>query len=605
MKALTRNIASDHQMIFFASCLAFFGMVAPEASGEDIVIPARQHSARSVGVVPVEDDGSAHFLVPANASVAFSRDMAVTGKYLILPIANNRKHRSRITVRVDGRLIHRLDCDFPPDRDSVDWWTYLDVKDYTGKTASVTGNAPAGIADLIESSDEIRDLAPLYDEDLRPQLRFSQKRGWSNDPNGMFYYDGEYHFFWQCNAAGWHASCPYWGHAVSRDLVHWTELDRALRPYGGGDPNRHPNMVRRECISGSGNVDLLNTSGWQTGDEKALVLAFTDTGCGESLAYSNDRGRTWTYYEGNPVIRHNGRDPKLKWYEPGKHWVIAVFDLTGGDGISIYTSRNLKEWQFASKIDGFHECAELIELPVDGDPVEKRWVMFGANAQYAVGRFDGRTFTPEHEGRHRVHWGTYYASQCFSNPPDGRVIQIGWTREINMPGMPFNQAFSLPTELTLRTTDDGIRMFAYPIRELEQLRTPSVLAVVAKELTVASPTVGLDVDGQLFDILVTLQQEAASKALLRFGENTVTYDFQTQRLDEMPLAPRDGTVTFRVLIDRPMYEIVGGDGACYKTSARNDQGEALGRISLSAEGGAVTVKSLTAYPMRSIWRKTP
>jgi fructan beta-fructosidase len=537
--------------------------------------------------------------------VEFKRELPVSGRYLLIPVANNQKNRSRITVTVDGRLVHRIECDFPSDRNSIDWWTYLEMGDYTGKTATITGNAPAGIPGLFEASDELRDLAPLYDEALRPQLRFSQMRGWNNDPNGMLYHDGEYHFFWQCNPGGWEWANMYWGHAVSKDLIHWSELDRALRPFGGGDANRHPNMARGECFSGSGNVDLLNTSGWQTGKEPPLVLAFTDTGCGESLAYSNDRGRTWTVYEGNPVIKHNGRDPKLKWYEPGKHWVIAVFDLTDGDGISIYTSKDLKKWDFASKVDGFHECAELVEMPVDGNPSNKRWVMFGANAQYAVGRFDGRVFTPEHEGLHRVHYGNYYASQCFSNAPGGRVVQIGWTREFPIPGMPFNQAFSLPTALTLHTTADGIRMLACPIKELEQLRRPNPRTVSNKALAAAAPGVEIPAPGQLHDIEVTLRQGSATKAVLRFGENTVTYDFKQQRLDEMPLKMTDGTVTFRVVVDRPMYEVVGGKGSCYKTSARKDQGKPLGTLSLNAEGGDLTVVSLVAYEMKSIWKKQP
>ena len=204
-----------------------------------------------------------------------------------------------------------------------------------------------------------------------------------------------------------------------------------------------------------------NTGGWQTGDEKVLVAAFTDTGCGEALAYSNDRGRTWTYYEGNPVIRHRGRDPKLVWYaydkddtpidetakQLGGHWVIAVYDEKGGRNVAFYTSSNLKEWTEQSHLMGYFECAELFKLPVDGDKHNTRWVVYAADARYAIGDFDGKTFTPEHEGKHQVHWGNYYASQCFSNPPDGRVVQIGWAR-VNVPGMPFNQTFSLPTKLT-------------------------------------------------------------------------------------------------------------------------------------------------------------
>jgi len=531
------------------------------------------------------------------------REIKITGKYIIFPVSNKGK-RGRTTIMVGDQLVHNLDCDFPPNKDAIDWWTYLDMEEYVGKTAKVSAQAPPEIAEMFESSDEIRNLQPLYDEPFRPQFHFSQKRGWNNDPNGMCYYDGQYHFFWQCNPAGRNWANMYWGHATSPDMVHWTEHDRALRSFGDNVENRHPKMAVRNCFSGSGNVDLNNTSGWQKGDEKTIVLAFTDTGCGEALAYSNDRGKTWKYYEGNPVIRHSGRDPKLMWYEPGKHWVIAVFDQDKehGRNIALYTSKDLKEWTRESNIPGYFECAEIFELPVDGDAKKTKWVIYAADARYAFGHFDGKKFTPEHEGKHRVHYGSYYASQCFSNSPDGRVVQVGWAR-IQIHDSPFNQTFTVPTNLTLHTTPEGIRMFATPIKELEQLRKPDPKTVEGEELTADNPVVKFDVKDQLFDIVVTLAKGTASKAALRFGEGTVTYDFAAEKLDEMPLKMKDGKVSFRVLVDRPIYEVIGGGGFCFKTSGRRDMGKPLGAISLTAEGGSLTVESLKAYEMESAWKK--
>jgi len=534
-----------------------------------------------------------------------AQEIKITGKYIIFPVSN-KGQRGRMTITVGDQLVHNLDCDFPASKDAIDWWTYLDMSEYLGKTAKVVARAAPEVCKLFESSDTIRHLQPLYDEALRPQFHMSQMRGWNNDPNGMFYYDGEYHFFWQCNPAGRGWANMYWGHATSPDMVHWTEQDRALRSFGDSVKNRHPKMAVSNCFSGSGNVDLHNTAGWQKGNDKTLVLAFTDTGCGESLAYSTDRGKTWQYYEGNPVIKHSGRDPKLMWYEPGKHWVIAVFDedrdKTIGRNIALYMSKDLKTWELTSKIPGFFECAEIFKLPVDGDAKKTTWVIYAADAQYAIGHFDGKKFTREHEGKHQVHWGPYYASQCFSNSPDGRVVQVGWA-QIDMPGMPFNQAFSLPTNLTLHTTKDGVRMFATPIKELEQLRKPNPKTAPNTELTAEAPLVKFDVKDQLFDIVVTLKKGTARKAVLRFGENAATYDFAAEKLDEMPLAMEDGKVTFRVLVDRPMYELVGGGGACYKTSGRRDMGKPIGTISLTAEGGSLTVESLEAYEMKSAWKR--
>ena len=272
---------------------------------------------------------------------------------------------------------------------------------------------------LVESSERIRHLHPLYDEPLRPQFHFSQMRGWNNDANGMCYYDGQYHFFWQSNPAGREWANMYWGHATSPDMVHWTELAHAIRPYGGRVANRHPSMADGSCFSGSGNVDRLNTAGWQKGDEKTIIVVFTNTGCGESIAYSTDRGHSWQYYDGNPVVRHSSeRDPKLVWYEPGKHWVIALFDERApyGGNISFYTSQDLKHWEYASSLPGYLECAELFKLPVDGNPAKKKWVAYAGDAHYAVGQFDGKKFTPDQPGKHQVHSGYVLCFAVFQQP---------------------------------------------------------------------------------------------------------------------------------------------------------------------------------------------
>jgi sucrose-6-phosphate hydrolase SacC (GH32 family) len=254
----------------------------------------------------------------------------------------------------------------------------------------------------------------------------------------------------------------------------------------------------------------------------------------------------------------------------------------------------------ASKLPGYYECPELFALPLDGDPQQTKWVLFAADAEYAVGSFDGRRFTPDHEGKRRVHWGEIYASQCFSNAPGGRVVQIGWAR-IETPDMPFNQAFTIPTQLTLRSGADGPRLHAAPIAELEQLREPAP-SVAAPQRLAAAESIELAVgETQLCDMVVTLRAQDADRAVLRFGRNRVTYDFTEQQLDEMPLPLQDGRVTFRVLVDRPLFETFGGPGTCVKTSARRDMGEPLRTISLTAVGGAAEVEHFAVHALRSIW----
>jgi len=542
-------------------------------------------------------------------------ELPVTANSLLLPCTGG-KGGGHLTVHVDGQLVHNLGCTFAPSPNAVDWWGYLDMSEYGGKTARLTVNAPEGVAKIIKFGDELPNLQPLYNERLRPQLRISQKRGWNNDPNGMVYYDGEYHFFWQSNPAGNQWANMYWGHAVSKDLVHWAELPHALRNGGDHVENRHPSMAVDKCFSGSANVDYQNTAGWQTGDEKVMVAAFTDTGCGEAIAYSNDRGRTWTYYKGNPVIRHGGRDPKLVWYEYdeddtplndkakelGGHWVIAVYDTNNGRHIAFYTSADLKEWTKQSQITGYHECPELFALPVDGDENNRRWVVFAADAKYVIGDFDGKTFTPEHEGKHQLHWGGYYASQCFSGEPEGRVIQVGWAR-IGMPGMPFNQGFTLPTRLTLHKTADGIRMFANPVKELEALRKSSPVEIAGKELTADEPTYATEVDSELVDVNLNVKRGTASKVVLQVGKFRMTYDFATETLDGRPAPLKDGVANVRIIVDRPMHEVIGGFGASYLTAGGGSEGNPIGAVSVTAEGGSATIASLEIHSLRSIWKR--
>lgn len=531
-------------------------------------------------------DGAEAKVVPL---VDRTRDVKIDKKYLLFPVSNTAKP-VRMTIQVDGQLIHNFDINLA--NDSPDWWAHLDVPGHVGQTAKITVKRVAeghtGL-DRVECADAPRHTRPPYDEPLRPQLRFSQMRGWNNDPNGMVYHDGEYHLFWQSNPFGPNWGNMYWGHAVSKDLLHWEELPYALYPRV---------MAKDHCFSGSAHVDENNTGGW---GKNAMVAAFTDTGAGEAVAVSTDKGRSWKMIDGNPVIpKRDGRDPKLIWYEPGRHWVIAVYTkIRGKDCVEFYRSNDLKAWEKTGQVEGYYECPELFELPVDGDPKAKRWVLLAADAEYAVGRFDGKTFTPDHPGKHKLHHGAFYASQCFSRAPDGRVIQIGWAR-VDTPGMPFNQAFSLPIELTLKATTNGVRLFAEPIREIETLRGK---AEARGGGVAADKPLSLKAPGQLLDVVAVIEPGDAREVTLRFGQNTLVYKTAEQTFDGMPLPLTDGAFTVRVVVDRPLYEVVGGNGAVYKTAARKDGGKPIGAVEVSAAGGTATVKSLTVYPMRSIWTK--
>ena len=269
-----------------------------------------------------------------------TRALTLQHRYLHLPVKTGAK-KCRVALIVDGAAVREFEIELA---DDPDWWAHLDVSAWRGREAVLRVNRLAQEATALQrvtQADEIWAASGVYREPLRAQIHFSPRRGWNNDPNGLVYAQGEYHLYFQHNPYGWNWGNMHWGHAVSRDLVHWHELPIAIYPKRFGD----------WAFSGSAVVDRTNMSGWKQGDNDLLVAAFTSTGRGECIAYSCDRGRTWTEYEGNPVVKHNGRDPRLLWHGPTRRWVMAVYDESDGKRwIAFYTSSNLKTWTFRSRI---------------------------------------------------------------------------------------------------------------------------------------------------------------------------------------------------------------------------------------------------------------
>ncbi len=249
------------------------------------------------------------------AKEEFHRQIVVKHHYLHIPVKTGAPMR-RLQLLVDNKTVREFDVELS---DHPDFQAFCDVNPFTGKSLEIRANLPATeqrVLDSITQSDEIAKPDTLYKEQDRPQFHFTSKCGWLNDPNGLVYSGGEYHLFYQHNPYGWNWGNMHWGHAVSPDLVHWTELPIAIYPKTYGD----------WVFSGSAVVDTANSAGFQRGPEPSLVAAFTSTGRGECLAYSHDRGRTWNEFTNNPALKHAGRDPRLLWHAPTKRWVMAVYD---------------------------------------------------------------------------------------------------------------------------------------------------------------------------------------------------------------------------------------------------------------------------------------
>ena len=519
-------------------------------------------------------------------------ELVVGKRYLHLPVANDAPTR-RLRLSVDGTTVREFDIKLAEGK--PDFLVFCDLGAFQGKRLRLESNLPSGSKGLTGcvQADEVPDSAAIYREKDRPQFHFSSRRGWLNDPNGLVWHDGEYHLFYQHNPYGWDWGNMHWGHAVSPDLVHWKEVGEALTPREYGD----------WCFSGSAVVDRKNTSGFGKGGTPPLVLAYTSTGRGECIAYSNDRGRTWTEPSINPVVKHQGRDPRLLWHAPTKRWVMAVFDEgEGRKSIDLYSSPDLKSWTYQSRINGFYECPDLFELPVEGEPGQTLWVVSAADGEYLLGQFDGRVFTPTVPGKLRVWYGNFYAAQTFSDTPDGRRIQIGWAREVAFPGMPFNQQMTVPCELTLHKTTEGIRLLARPVAELASLRGKSHSW---HDLTVKpgeNPLAGLK--GDLFEIRAEVEVGTSGTLTLNVRGVPLVYDGRQGRLtcgdQSAPLAAEEGVVRLHALVDRGSVEVFGNGGRVAISSAIHPP-EGNRSLGLSTSGATTRVRSLQVDELKSSW----
>lgn len=550
------------------------------------------------------------------------REFKIEKRYLNIPIKNGSIYKRGVSTLVDGKVEVRNDiglADAAPD-----WWAFMDVSAWRGKTVrfQVDAKLPLGSTALssIEQSDTIKDAENLYHEPLRAQFHFSSRRGWNNDPNGLVFYKGEYHLFYQHNPYGWAWGNMHWGHAVSPDLVHWMELGDVLAPDTSGD-----------MFSGSAVVDWKNTSGLGVPGQPPLILIYTSTLSGQSIASSTD-GRNFTKFSGNPVLKNipgaeANRDPKVYWQERTQKWVMALYvGLPGKECASSYpgyacgsldkngrptrenaiyflTSPNLKDWTVTSHIEGFYECPDYFELPVDGDAQNQKWVLTAASSEYMVGSFDGQTFRPEtpklpgHRGR------GFYAAQTFSDLPDGRRIQIGWF-QTETRGMPFNQSMTIPLELKLVSTPAGPRLTRTPVKELEALRakTHNFLPMTLHPDSVNPLS---EVKAELVELRTEFEPGDAKEVILTVRSATIVYDAEKQELQvngqraDAPLL--GGKQRLVVFSDRVGLEVFAGDGLIYMPMPFIPKADDLG-LGIQAKGGNAKINTLQVNELNSIWK---
>lgn len=558
--------------------------------------PAKGHEIITESVDWVED----HF------------ETKIKGENLLVPVGPLvGTPLQRITVEIDGE--QKLSVNLPlafGDIKTAGYEAVYDLTHYQGKQLKVSYHrfGKSGTAEFLLQ----KEIPGREVSDQKPAFHVYNRIGMLNDPNGLVYYKGEWHLFHQFN---YNVSHLDWKHYVSKDLMHWEERPIALFHDALGSMH-----------SGSAAVDVFNTSGWGADNNPPLILAYTaSSGNGgvdkiqtQCIAYSSDGGRNFIKYENNPVLGleqrfikdrpgdPNARDPKIFWFSPTKgrdahakdgHWVMVLFEQRGHN---IYTSPDLKTWKKTGSIKGFHECPELFPLALDGDPENRKWIMYGAKGRYHIGSFDGKTFEPETKSQTPMFYGDKcYASQTFNNTEKGadgqpRRIQISWQ------GGRLGQ-ISLPNELTLHSTPLGMLVCMLPAKEIKNLyqRTGNFDGLVLKP-GAANPLEKMK--GGLYDIDLEVDLSQAKQLTLNIRGHRLVVNATENGLslgNQMKI-PGTKKLHLRVVVDNTSQDIFFGEHGLFYSPRMIKPGDDK-TISIEATGGHAVATKFRIHQLKSIW----
>lgn len=557
----------------------------------------------------------------------------VTEDYLLLPIQDDAPE-GKICIVKDNEQKGTL-MNVRLARERVDSYVPFALSAYKGQHISIEIQ---GVPETALCWKELK-LSGSFDmankESFRPVYHHTPAYGWMNDPNGMFYKDGVYHLYFQYNPYGSVWGNMHWGHSTSTDLMHWKFEGCAIVPDAWG-----------AIFSGSCVVDHENTAGFGKEAVVAFYTSAKSTPWGDiqmqSMAYSLDNGKTFTKYEGNPILtssERDFRDPKVFWYAPGKHWVMI---LAVGQHMEIYSSVNLKEWKKESEfgaMQGAHggvwECPDLVEIPVEGTR-EKKWVLIcnlnpggpfgGSAAQYFVGSFDGKKFVNESPTQTKwMDWGKdNYATVTWNNAPDGRCIALGWMSNWqyanNVPTRQYRSANTLARDLTLYREGQEVYLKSTPSVEVKKARGKKV-SIPSFKVSEKHEIVNLFEEKQgAYEVEIVIQNAGASKiafCLLNDKGEKVSMYYDLNRKQFVMDRSESGTVDFskdfpavtvapvnvdkeltlRLFVDRSSIEAFGEDGKFVMTNLVFPS-QPYVKMCFEADKNGYAVKSLNVYKLQ-------
>ena len=555
-------------------------------------------------------------------------------KFLLLPVQDDAPEgKVNIVVNNEGQLAQSMNIRLA--RERVDSYVPLDLSAYVNQKVSID-IAGMSSSSLCWKELKMSDSFDMTNKEMfRPVYHHTPVYGWMNDPNGMFYKDGVYHLYFQYNPYGSVWGNMHWGHSTSTDLMHWKFEGCAIVPDAWG-----------AIFSGSCVVDHENTAGFGKEAVVAFYTSAKSTPWGDiqmqSMAYSLDNGKTFTKYEGNPILTSSEkdfRDPKIFWYAPGKHWVMM---LAVGQHMEIYSSVNLKEWKKESEfgaMQGAHggvwECPDLVEIPVEGTR-EKKWVLIcnlnpggpfgGSAAQYFVGSFDGKKFVNESPTQTKwMDWGKdNYATVTWNNAPDGRCIALGWMSNWqyanNVPTRQYRSANTLARDLTLYREGQELYLKSTPSVEVKKARGKKV-SIPSFRVSEKHEIVNLFEDNQgAYEVEILIQNAGASKiafCLLNDKGEKVSMYYDLNRKQFVMDRSESGTVDFskdfpavtvapanvdkeltlRLFVDRSSIEAFGEDGKFVMTNLVFPS-QPYVKMCFEADKNGYAVKTLNVYKLQ-------
>ncbi len=448
--------------------------------------------------------------------------------------------------------------------------------------------------------------AVSYQELHRPQFHFTARENWINDPNGLVYHDGFWHLFFQHNTEATTWGNMTWGHAQSRDLLNWQQIDHALHPDALGT-----------MFSGSAVSDLYNRSGF---GKESLLAFYTAAGqfvnpkrpYTQCLAFSLNNGKTWEKYHQNPIldeIEPGNRDPKVVWHEKTNKWIMALY--LSEDRYCLLSSQDTKNWTHFQdlNLEGDSECPDFFSI--SNDLGEEKWVFSGASGHYLIGQFDGTHFTPEIPQQCFEHGQNGYASQTWSNAPNNRRVQISWMAGGLYPEMPFNQQMSIPVELTLKGTHEDMHLSRFPISEITSLYENTT--TIQEAIVSQDQSFNIQSDNACFDLSFDLPRSNAKTLYIIIRGQTLTVDWMTNEIkfegarkskvvperNRIPL-PLKESISIRLLVDKASIELFLDDGEisasfCYLPDAHIDP------VVFHCYQGHQPIRNLNLHKMKSIW----